>query len=122
MSEQGFIGVTALWLVIAIATLALVTLASGKWQQAHARNQLVDVKMMALAQSALLLEREAGFDAAHRRHEFSEGRVSVERVFLESGQSLRLTCVVQFGKNEKRVETGWRRVGGEWQAAYWREF
>jgi hypothetical protein len=121
VSERGIVGIGALWLMVAAASIALSVLSMAKWNQARSRNQANDVKMVYLAVSAALIQRDNDFVSAVGDHEFSTGRVITSRIVKEPGQHILLTCEARCKKSEKTFEMDWQRVGGQWRAITWRE-
>lgn len=121
MSERGLVGVGTLWLMVAVGTVALAFLSVARWARVQSQNQFDETRIIFLAQTAALIERESNFALAAHDVELSGGRFHTDREVLEPGRSIRLRCRVTAGKSEKEIEIDWQRVGETWRATFWRE-
>src|SRR5205814_9318204 len=95
------------WIIGALTAVALSALSVAKWQEASGEYEIEDLRANYLAHAGALLAYNSNFQFSERTHEFSTGKVHVERrsvqaQFVEGGlcnekDLVRLKCSIDCG-------------------------
>jgi len=114
--------VSLLWILAAVSALAFSALALAHTARARGKYAIDEPKVISLAHMVSLLERSADFKTEEERRTYATGTVALKRTFADDKTLSRLALTVESGTVRKQIEVGWKKIAGEWRAAYWREW
>jgi hypothetical protein len=121
MSERGVVGILALWIVTGASALAFAAVEMAMRHQARESIQIQEVQALYLAYAATQLARVRDFAAESKDYVFETGTVTTTASAPGNDGLLHFALQVRCGSLEKKFDTGWRRVSGQWESLYWRE-
>jgi hypothetical protein len=120
MSERGVMSIAVLWIMVGVSAMAAAAAGLAQLERKSA-HRVRETQALYLAESALLLEREAGFPNPRHTILFAPGRVTLERKLSGPGLPVQILVSAQGEKIEKNYETEWARSEGGWRALSWKE-
>jgi hypothetical protein len=121
MDSRGFVSLLALWLSAAAAAVALGALSATRRDVRRAEAALTQSHMRGAAVAAAIVCRAGEFPPSVFERTIDRCEVRATPRPSTDGKTLILVCETRCDGMKRRFDVGWRRVGAEWEPAWWRE-